>query len=224
MTSPKDRTALVHVWPALTLVAAVAALYGPATGRYFTSEDFLLLRVLRERPPWQDVLGTLAAPWLGVTIVKFYRPVATTIFALEGVWFGANPLPFNLVHVAVHVADAFLVAALAYRLQKRFLVGTPDVRASWLAALLFAVYPLHPNAVLFAASFATVFATFFLLASAVLYCRYREPLVPVWFQRSRTEHAERGSAPRVLLGLSGRYVGLSGAPTLPGMLSPGTRA
>jgi hypothetical protein len=72
MTRPKGRTArpepgavlairrLVRVWPALTLVAVVAALYGPATGRYFTSEDFLLLRVLRERPPWQDVLGTVA--------------------------------------------------------------------------------------------------------------------------------------------------------------------
>ena len=160
--------------PALTLIAVVAVFYGPAVGRSFTSEDFLLLRVLRERPPWQDVLGTVAGPWLGLTIVKFYRPVATTLFALEGAWFGTNPLPFNLVHVAVHAANAFLVAALARRLQKRFLVAAADEGTSWLAALLFAVYPLHPNAVLFAASFATIFATFFLIASAVLYCRYRD--------------------------------------------------
>ena len=165
---------LRRVWPGLALIAVIAALYGPATGRYFTSEDFLLLRLLGERPPWRDVVGTLTAPWLGLTIVKFYRPVATTIFALEGAWFGANPLPFNLVHVAVHLANAFLVGALAHRLQRRFLAAPPDARASWLAALIFALYPLHPNAVLFAASFATLFATFFVLATAVLYCRHRE--------------------------------------------------
>jgi len=163
-----------RVWPAVALVAVIAVLYAPALSRYFTSEDFLLLRILRERPPWQDLPATVAAPWLGITIVKFYRPVATLMFALEAALFGANPLLFNLVHVAVHATNALLVAALARRLQTRFLPGPPDNRAAWLAGLLFAVYPLHPNAVLFAASFATIFATFFLLAAAVLYCRSRE--------------------------------------------------
>jgi hypothetical protein len=152
----------------------IAGLYGPALGRYFTSEDFLLLRFLGERPPWHDLVGTVAGPWLGVTIVKFYRPVATTLLALEGAWFGSHPLPYNLTHVAVHVANAFLVAALASRLQRRFLPRTREDWAPWLAGLAFAVYPLHPNAVLFVASFATVFGTFFLLAAAVLYCRHRE--------------------------------------------------
>ena len=162
------------VWPGLALAAVIAALYGPALGRYFTSEDFLLLRFLGEHPPWRDLPGTLAGPWLGITIVKFYRPVATTLFALEGTWFGAHPLPYNVVHVAVHVASALLVAALARRLARRFVPGPEDRRGPWLAALLFAVYPLHPNAVLFAASFATIFGTLFLLGAAVLYSRHRE--------------------------------------------------
>src|SRR5215470_20171558 len=83
--------------PALALSAVVAALYGPAITRYFTSEDFLLLRFLGEHPPWRDLTATLTGPWLGVTIVKFYRPAATTLLALEGVAFRAHPLPYNLV-------------------------------------------------------------------------------------------------------------------------------
>jgi hypothetical protein len=167
-----------HSWPAYAVVAVVALFYGPALGRYFTSEDFLLLRVLGERPPWQDLQGTFAGPWLGLTIVKFYRPVATLMLALEGHWFMPHPLPFNLVHVVIHAGNALLVAAFARSLQRRFIPGPPEARVSWMAALLFAVYPLHPNAVLFIASFATLFATLFLLGAFVLYCRYREGARP----------------------------------------------
>ena len=159
---------------ALAVVAAVAAAYGPAAGRYFTSEDFLLLRFLAEHPPWADLGATFGGPWLGVTIVGFYRPVATLLFALEGRLFGAEPLAFNVVHLAVHAANALLVAALARRVQRRFLPGPLDRVAVWAAALLFAVHPLHPNAVLFAASFAPLFATTFLLLATVSYLRFRE--------------------------------------------------
>lgn len=159
---------------ALALIVLIAAFYGPAITRSFTSEDFLLLRLLGGRPPWQDLAGTFGGPWLGLTIVKFYRPVATTLLALERAWFGVQPLPYHLVHVGVHAANALLVVALARRVQRRFVPGSADGWMPWLAALPFAVYPLHPNAVLWVASFATPFGACFVLASAVLYCRHRD--------------------------------------------------
>jgi hypothetical protein len=153
--------------PAAIVAAAVLAFYGPALGRWFVSEDFLLLRFLAGHPPWSHPLAELTGPWLGISVVRFYRPVSTLLLALEGWLFGAHPLPFNLVHVAVHACNAWLVYAFATRMRG---VGATTALA---AALLFAVYPLHPNAVLFIASFATLFATAFVLGALVAYQRFR---------------------------------------------------
>lgn len=151
------------------LVAAVVlAFYGPRLGRYFTSEDFLLVRFLGESPPWRDLASLFGAPWLEISVVKFWRPVSTLLYGLEIAVFGGNPVGYNVVHVLVHAGNSVLVWAIARRL------GGGDDMVPLAAALLFAVYPLHPNAVLFGASFATLLAASFLFGSTLLYLRYRE--------------------------------------------------
>ena len=154
--------------PAAIIAATVLAFYGPALGHWFVSEDFLLLRFLAGHPPWRHPLADLTGPWLGISAVSFYRPASTLLLALEGWLFGAHPLPFNLVHVAVHAGNAWLVYAFATRIRG---VGATTALA---AALLFAVYPLHPNTVLFIASFATLFAAAFVLGALVAYQRFRQ--------------------------------------------------
>jgi dolichyl-phosphate-mannose-protein mannosyltransferase len=153
------RRALARLVPAVFLVGVVLAVYGRALHRGFTSEDFLLLRLLREDPPWYHFLAKLASPWLDLQLFQFYRPVSTFLFALEDALFGAAPFGYNLVHTLVHAGNACLVYAIARRI-----VGQGG-QSAFAAALLFALYPLHPNAVVFAASFATLFATAFLLGS-----------------------------------------------------------
>jgi hypothetical protein len=149
---------------ALLVGGVVLAFYAPALRRGFTSEDFLLLRLLRQDPPWHGFLAKLAAPWLGLQLFKFYRPVATLLFGLEDALFGTAPFGYNLAHLLVHAGNALLVYAIARRIAGR--VGEGRERTTALAAaLLFALYPLHPNAVVFAASFATIFATAFLLGA-----------------------------------------------------------
>ena len=151
------------------LVAAVVlAFYGPRLGRYFTSEDFLLIRFLGESPPWRDLGALFGAPWLEISVVKFWRPVSTLLYGIEIAAFGGHPAGYNVVHVLVHAGNAVLVWAIARRLN-----GEDDA-TPLAAALLFAVYPLHPNAVIFGASFATLFAASFLFGSTLLYLRFRE--------------------------------------------------
>ena len=50
----------------------------------------------------------------------------------------------------------------------------PEAATPLAAALLFAIYPLHPNAVIFGASFATLFAATFLFGATLFYLRFRE--------------------------------------------------
>lgn len=154
------------------VLAAVLAFYGRALGRPFTSEDFLLVRFLGENPPWSDLLSLFTSPWLGISVVKFYRPVSTLLYGLEIAVFGANPAGYNGVHVLVHGLNAVLIWAIARRLGAG--LPEPDEITPLAAALLFAVYPLHPNAVLFGASFATLFAATFLFGSLLAWLRFRE--------------------------------------------------
>lgn len=155
---------LLWIVPALVL-----AFYGRALGRYFVSEDFLLVRFLADNPPWRDLAALFSAPWLEISVVKFYRPVSTLLYGLEIAAFGGNPVGYNVVHVLVHALNAVLVGLIARRL------AGPDQRATAVAAaLLFAVHPLHPNAVLFGASFATLFAASFLFGTMLAYLRFRE--------------------------------------------------
>ena len=149
----------------LPLLACVLLLaYLPLLGQGFQSEDYLLLRWLGEHPPWQEEAGGFAKPWLGITAVGFYRPVATWIFAGERALFGATVLGYDLVHWAVHLLNSLLVFAIA----RRF--GGGGLCAGS-AALAFGLFPLAPDAVLFLASFATLFGTLFLLFALWLYSR-----------------------------------------------------
>jgi hypothetical protein len=98
-------------------------------------------------------------------VVKFYRPVATLLYGIEIAAFGGRPFGYNTVHLLVHLANTTLLWAIVRRLCQGF---TP-----FAAALLFALYPLHPNAILFGASFATLFGAGFFLAAVLAYQQFR---------------------------------------------------
>jgi hypothetical protein len=162
------------VLPPLILFAAVLAFYGRALGRPFTSEDFLLIRFLGENPPWRDLFAQLSSPWLGISAVEFYRPVSTLLYGAEIALFGASPLGYNLAHVLVHGLNAALVWSIVRRLDRAALGGAGGAVTPPVTAFLFAIYPLHPNAVIFSASFATVFGMAFFLMAVLAYQRFRE--------------------------------------------------
>ena len=161
------------VVPPLVLLAAVLAFYGRALDRPFTSEDFLLIRYLGENPPWRDLVAQLTQPWLGISVVKFVRPVSTLLYGIEIAAFRGQPFGYNLAHVLVHVLNAVLVWIIVRRLV-RAVLETEDEVTPLAAALLFAIHPLHPNAVIFSASFATIFGAVFFLGSIAAYQRFRD--------------------------------------------------
>ncbi len=165
---------------ALVAVVAVAA-YAALLGRGFTSEDFLLIRFLGDHPPWRDPAAQFTAPWLGISGIRFLRPLSTSLYALEIAVFGAHAVGYNAVHVLVHALNALLVAAAV-----RELCGHSGAasRAGMAGGLLFALHPLHPNAVIFSASFATLFGAAFVFASLFAYLRFRRQGSRRWWTLS----------------------------------------
>ena len=70
---------------------------------------------------------------------ELYRPFTSTMFALEWVVGGGRPVAFRIVSILLALAATIAI----YRLAKRLL----DPGPAWLAAALFAVHPVHVEAV-----------------------------------------------------------------------------
>ena len=82
----------------------------------------------------------------GATVAGVYRPVTTLSFAASYALHGRHPLGYHVVNLALHAVAALLVLALARRLAD---AAAPDraPRVALLAGLLFAVHPVHVEAI-----------------------------------------------------------------------------
>jgi hypothetical protein len=164
----------------LLLAAVLLApflVYLPHLQKGFVSEDFLLIALHREHPPWSDLAATLGGPWLGMRLFEFYRPLAALAFGAEAALFGAQSLGYNVVHLVVHlVATGLLLGvlrALLRPLATDLGVWPVDLAAA-AGAVFFGLYPLAPNSVLFVASFANLFGAAATLGATLLYLRWQE--------------------------------------------------
>ena len=154
---------------ALAVSAAVAAaLFAPTLGYGFVWDD----RALVVNNPWladwagvgqaftHHFWGFLATGGPGGT---YYRPLLHLVFFLVRATAGASPWAFHLLGLSAHVASTALVGVLARRLLQRS--GQADGYAPAAAALLFAVHPLHVEAVAWVSGLGDVGATLGVLAT-----------------------------------------------------------
>ncbi len=147
------------------LLACAALLpYGNALRADFTYDDGGLIlenpSVAPERP-WSV---SLTAPyWPEKNQAGLYRPLTAFTYRWQlGVW-GRNPLPFHALNLALHAGVCFLLFALLRRLAP----ARPGFALA--AALLFAVHPVHTEAVTSIVGRAELLAALFGLAGYLLW-------------------------------------------------------
>lgn len=104
---------------------------------------------------------------------SYYRPLTHIIYMIAAYVFGLNPWGFHFVNVLFHTGTSILVFLIGSRVLKEysfqmssFLIFPPFVAAS-----LFAVHPIHTEAVAWVAGIADLSSTFLLLGSLYLYIR-----------------------------------------------------
>src|SRR5665213_2723176 len=78
-------------------------------------------------------------PFFASSVDKLYRPLVSSSFAIQNYLHGDRPWAFHAVNIVLHAATCALVALLAARL-----AGTV---AAWISGVLFAVHPVHVEAV-----------------------------------------------------------------------------
>jgi len=134
--------------PAALLPPLLALLiYFPSLfSRSFLRDDW---HIIVENPVLQGPLGAALkgiwstgywqAVWGGGATISEYRPITMLTFLADFRLFGLAPGPMHVQNILLHAANCFLLLMLL----RRFLSS----RAAWIAALFFAVMPVHSEAV-----------------------------------------------------------------------------
>lgn len=107
---------------------------------------------------------------------NYYRPLPPLIYMLIYHIFGSGPWAFHLVNILFHAGVSLLIYFILSHLVKKD--DRKDARSinfpAFLAALLFAVHPIHTEAVAWIAGIMDLSCTFFSLLSFYLFIRFQE--------------------------------------------------
>jgi len=178
-------------WVLLPALAAVLA-YLPALGNGFAWDD--RQRILEALPI--RFLDPHLLSWAFTTLSgSYWMPLTWISFALDWKLGGGSPLAFHLTNILLHAANSLLVYFLCRKILRvgraegtieewegragtgregpaRATVTGPLEADRWpalLAAVLFAVHPLHVESVAWATERKDVLYAFFYLAAIILY-------------------------------------------------------
>jgi tetratricopeptide (TPR) repeat protein len=148
------------------LLAVAMLVYGDSLENQFTQDDELYV-VHNERVSSPSIRG-LFEP---IKVTNLFRPVTFSTFALNWAAGGAQPFGYHLVNLLLHAA----VTLLLYLLLEALLEPRPQARTvAFVAALLFAVHPIHAEAVASVVGRSELLAGGFLLAAWLLHLRDRQ--------------------------------------------------
>jgi hypothetical protein len=145
----------IRVSAGIVCVAVLCVIaYLPAVNNSFISDDFTMLpflRIISAHPG-----GILEMP------SEMFRVVSYVYFWLCLKLFGPTPEPFYIAGIALHTLISILAGRLVF-------VLTRDARAAFVAALFFAVYERHQEAVMWISAVNDALLTLFCLTFLLLW-------------------------------------------------------
>jgi protein O-mannosyl-transferase len=153
------------------LLAAVALVYGNSLVSQFTQDDDLY--IVNNPQVTQPSLRALFSP---NHISSVFRPVTFATMAINWKLGGLEPFGYHLLNLFMHAGVVWLL----YILLQSLLGASPRGRiVAFVATLLFAVHPIHTEAVAAVVGRAELLAAGFLLAAWILHLRDRQ--IPALF-------------------------------------------
>lgn len=147
------------------LLAAVAVVYADTLVNQFAMDDELY--IMRNAQVVDPSLHRLFSP---NPVSAVFRPVAFATLALNWALSGSEPLGYHLVNLILQAGATWLLYILLQELLGSVSEGKT---AAFAASLLFAVHPIHTEAVAWAVGRAELLAAGFLFAGWILHLRDR---------------------------------------------------
>ncbi|MEO8030624.1 MAG: hypothetical protein ABJC74_05250 [Gemmatimonadota bacterium] len=156
-----------HHWLAISIVGLALASSLTSLGNGFAYDDNLAIlinpRAHTLHAPWQAFAESY---WPRERGGGLYRPLTILFFAVQWLVGGGAPWIFHLVNLLLYATLSALVFGLALEL-------LPET-AAWLVAALFAVHPVHVEAVGNLVGQAELTAGIAMVAAVTLYLRWRK--------------------------------------------------
>lgn len=152
---------------AFLLVGVVAtAIYLNALGNGFAYDDNHIVLNNTALHSLETLPGALLEPyWPGSygPELGLWRPVSSALYGLQWMLWGGEPLLFHAVNVVMHVVASLLVVLL--------LADLLPLAAAFVAGLVFAVHPVHVEAVANVVGLSELLSTICVLGAALLHIR-----------------------------------------------------
>jgi tetratricopeptide (TPR) repeat protein len=152
---------------AIALAALSFAVYATALGNGFVSDDnFQLLNnpLVRDWRRIPQILSHSVWAFAGAANTNYYRPVQILGYMSVYYLFGFDPRAYHLAMLLAHVAATLLV----YLLGRRWLGGW---QGALVAAAVFAIHPIHTEAVIWVAAVPDALVTVLVLTGLYWFAR-----------------------------------------------------
>jgi hypothetical protein len=161
----------------LIVCSTCIVIYYPALKAGFLLDDFLHVDIAARafHGDAHDLLANFTSNWAGSDLMKSYRPLVSMSFALDYFFWHAHSSGYHLTNIILLMGCCLCVSLITLELTGREGNRMLAAPAIW-AALLFAVYPLHPEATAWIVGRVDLFCTYFYLASVFCYLRYQQNL------------------------------------------------
>ena len=153
----------------LSLIVVCFAIYSSTMNGYFLADDFGYVQ-LYYRQNLSALTTILASDW-SQGIWGFQLQEMRPVIALSYIWdswlWGVNPFGYHFTNALIHALNALLVYLLANKLARIKPAG------ALVAAGLFALHPVHAEAVSWIAGRTDLISTFFYLSGLLAFGLYR---------------------------------------------------
>ena len=161
------------LFPLFIIIAVTLAVYSNTLGNGFAYDDnYQLLG-----NPWikdvrfiPEIFSNNVWGFRG-EITNYYRPMMYVIYMLTHYLFGIAPWGFHLVSAVLHAGSSVLVFLIARILFSKYKSPSKYLSIPLMAAVLFAVHPIHTEAVDWVSCVPELSYSLFCLLSLYLYLR-----------------------------------------------------
>jgi len=139
----------------------IILVYYPITDSYFVNDDFYLIYLSSPKTVngILDFFTSTKGGWV------HYRPIVKMAFFMDFSLYHLNPVGYHFTNLLFHLSSTIMVFYLA-----RILTGSE--KAGGFAALIFAVHPLHIEAVPWISGRNDLIFTFFYLSAVLSFLKY----------------------------------------------------
>jgi hypothetical protein len=158
--------------PVLTIVALALLASATSLGNGFAYDDRWIIAAnpnVHDLGAWWEVFGETY--WPATRNAALYRPLTILAYVIEWAVGGGTPLIFHTINVVLYGAASVMVYFLAGQLLPR--------SAAWVAAALFAVHPVHVEAVGNVVGQAELWSSIAVIGAMTLYLRGRRDGLPL---------------------------------------------